>query len=63
MIIQSNSRIFTSAVFGTGTNDTAANIASKSLSTQQEYLSSSGISNIGTRLPTLPSNQRVAKDR
>jgi hypothetical protein len=61
-MIQSNSKIFTTAVFGLGTNETSANLVNKNLSTQQEYLSSSKVSNLGTRLPQLPSNQRVAKD-
>lgn len=62
-MIQSNSKIFTTSLFGTGTNDIAKNITNKNLSTQQEYLASSGISNLGTRLPRIPSNQRVAKDK
>lgn len=61
-MIQSNSKIFTTTLFGTGTNDTTANLTSKNLNTQQEYLGSSGISNMGTILPRVPSNQRVAKD-
>lgn len=62
MMLQSNSKIFTTSLFGTGTNDTAGNIVNKNLNVQEEYLSSSGISNLGTRVPKVPSNQRVAKD-
>jgi hypothetical protein len=62
-MIQSNSKIFTTALFGTGANDTTGNLANKNLITQQEYLGSSGISHMGTRLPRIPSNQRVAKDK
>jgi hypothetical protein len=62
MITQSNSKIFTTNIFGVGTNDISANLVNKNLTTQQEYLGSSGISNLGTRLPQIPSNQRVAKD-
>jgi hypothetical protein len=61
-MIQSNSKIFTTSLFGTGTNDTSANLVNKNLTTQQEYLSSSGISNMGTTFPLVPSNQRIAKD-
>jgi hypothetical protein len=61
-MIQSNSKIFTTTLFGVGTNDTSGNLVNKNLTTQQEYLGSSGISNLGTRLPRVPSNQRVAKD-
>jgi len=62
-MIQSNSKIFTTALFGVGANDTTANLANKNLTTQQEYLGSSGISHLGTILPRVPSNQRVAKDK
>ena len=61
-MIQSNSKIFTTTLFGNGTNATANNLVNKNLTTQQEYLGSSGISHMGTRLPRVPSNQRVAKD-
>jgi len=61
-MIQSNSKIFTTTVFGLGTNDISANLVNKNLTTQEEYLASSGISNLGTVLPKIPSNQRVAKD-
>jgi hypothetical protein len=61
-MIQSNSKIFTTALFGAGTNDTTGNLVSKNLTAQQEYVGSSGISHLGTQLPRVPSNQRVAKD-
>lgn len=62
-MIQSNSKIFTTALFGTGTNNTTENLANKNLMTQQEYLGSSRVSHLGTILPRVPSNQRVAKDK
>lgn len=62
-MIQSNSKIFTTSLFGKSTNDTAGNIVNKNLNTQQEYLGSSGISNLSTKRPRIPSNQRVAKDK
>jgi hypothetical protein len=61
-MLQSNSKIFTTTLFGVGTNQTSSELASKNLETAQTYLNSSGISNLGTILPRLPSNQRVAKD-
>ena len=61
-MIQSNSKIFTNTLFGTGTNQSGTDLVNKNLTTQQEYLGSSGISHLGTRLPRVPSNQRVAKD-
>ncbi len=62
-MIQSNSKIFTTTLFGTSTNQTSTDLASKNLATQEEYLGSSGISNLGTRLPRVPSNQQIAKDK
>jgi hypothetical protein len=62
-MIQSNSKIFTTTLFGKSTGDIAANLSNKNLTTQETYLSSSGISNMGTRLPKLPSNQRIAKGK
>ena len=61
-MLQSNSNIFTTAIFGTGTDKDAGELVAKNLDTQQKYLSSSPVSNMGTRLPNLPSNQKVAKD-
>jgi len=62
-MIQSNSKIFTDALFGTGTDMTASELAQKNLTTQQEYLASSSYSNLNTKLPVVPSNQRIAKDK
>lgn len=61
-MIQSNSKLFTDTLFGTGTNQLSTDLVNKNLTTQQEYLASSGISHLGTRLPRVPSNQRVARD-
>lgn len=63
-MLQSNSKIFSTSLFGTGTNDIAANLVSKNLTTTEKYLDSSGgISNMGTMRPRVPSNQRIAKDK
>lgn len=62
-MIQSNSKIFTTTLFGTGSNETATSISNTILTTQQKYLGSSGFSNLGTILPRVPSNQRIAKDK
>lgn len=61
-MIQSNSKIFTTALFGSSTDQTITDLADKNLSTQEIYLGSSGISNLGTRVPRVPSNQKIAKD-
>lgn len=61
MTLESNSKIFTSTVFGTGTSASAADLTAKDRTTQETYLSSSIVSNLSTRVPKVPSNQRVAK--
>lgn len=61
-MIQSNSKIFTDALFGLSTNDTAGALVNKDLTTQEQYLGSSAFSNLSITLPRVPSNQRVAKD-
>jgi hypothetical protein len=61
MNIESNSKIFTDTVFGVGTDQTSTDLVAKDTNTQETYLSSSSYSNMSTRLPRVPSNQRVAK--
>ena len=61
MTIESNSKIFTDTVFGLSTDATSAALVEKDRTTQETYLSSSSYSNMGTELPRVPSNQRVAK--
>jgi hypothetical protein len=62
-MIQSNSKIFTNRIFGNGTNQTSTVLSSITLLAQEKYLESSGISNMGTIVPRVPSNQKIAKDR
>lgn len=61
MTTESNSKIFTDTVFGLSTNASSADLTKKETTTQETYLSSSSYSNMGTRVPRVPSNQRVAK--
>lgn len=61
MTTESNSKIFTDTVFGLSTDATSAALVEKDRSTQETYLSSSSYSNMSTRVPRVPSNQRVAK--
>ncbi len=62
MTLESNSKIFTDTVFGVGTNQSAADLTEKDRTTQETYLASSSYSKLSTRVPRVPSNQRVAKD-
>jgi hypothetical protein len=61
MTAESNSKIFTDTVFGVSSDQLAADLTEKDRTTQESYLSSSSYSNMGTELPRVPSNQRVAK--
>ena len=59
----SNSQIFSSSVFGNSSGLTADQISENNRKTQEKYLGSSTASSMGTRLPRVPSNQRVARDK
>jgi hypothetical protein len=61
-MLQSNSKIFTTSIFGSGSDKGISELVEKNLETEEKYLSSSPISHMGTVLPTLPSNQKIAKD-
>jgi len=61
-MLQSNSKIFTTSIFGIGTDKNINQLAEKNLDVQQKYLGSSPVSHMGTKLPILPSNQKIAKD-
>lgn len=61
-MIQSNSKIFTTTLFGNGSDASSVDLIEKNLNTVETYLGSSGISNLGTSKPRVPSNQKIAKD-
>ena len=61
-MLQSNSKIFTTAIFGTGTDRDVSELVEKNIDTEQKYLASSATSNMGTKRPVVPSNQKIAKD-
>lgn len=61
-MIQSNSKIFTTTLFGIGSDVDSSVLIEKNLNTIETYLGSSQLSNFGTRLPRLPSNQKIAKE-
>jgi hypothetical protein len=61
-MLQSNSKIFTTFIFGTGTDKSVDELVEKNLDVTEKYLGSSPVSNMRTTLPTLPSNQKIAKD-
>jgi hypothetical protein len=59
----SNSKIFTDAVFGLSTSKTANELTANDTHAQETYLEAGTVSNMSTRVPRVPSNQRVAKDK
>lgn len=59
----SNSQIFTTSVFGTSSALTAEEMTTKTRTTQESFLSQSTNTNLRSGAPTVPSNQRVAKDK
>jgi hypothetical protein len=61
--MESNSKIFSSSVFGNSSGVTAAELSENNRKTQEKYLGSSTASSLSTRLPRVPSNQRIAKDK
>lgn len=59
----SNSQIFTTTVFGESSAMTAQELAQKNTATVEQYLRSYSDSNMRTKIPVVPSNQKIAKDR
>jgi hypothetical protein len=59
----SNSEIFTTTTFGTGSSLTAEEMTNKTRTTQESFLSQSANTNLGSGAPTVPTNQRIAKDK
>ena len=61
--MESNSKIFTTTVFGNSSGQTAQELAAKDRATQEKYLSTSTTSSMNTRVPRVPSNQRIARNK
>jgi len=59
----SNSSIFTNTLFGNSSGATAAELTAKDRTVQEAYLATSSASSMKTIIPTVPSNQRIAKDK
>lgn len=59
----SNSAIFSSSIFGNSSGATAAELAAKEIETQKTYLTKASEATLRTKLPKVPSNQRIAKDK
>jgi len=58
-----NSAIFTDTIFGISSGKTVAEIIEKNTSTQEEYLSQTNENKMNYKIPTIPSNQGIAKDK
>jgi len=61
--MDSNSKIFTTTVFGNSSSYTREELAVLQTQTQETYLLQSGIANMRATLPKVPSNQGIAKDK
>jgi hypothetical protein len=61
--MDSNSKIFTTTVFGNSSSYTREELAALQTQTQETYLLQSGIANMRAKLPKVPSNQGIAKDK
>ena len=59
----STSTVFTNAIFGISSGDTAANLAAKSTSTIEEVYGQYPLIKMNVTQPTIPSNQGIAKDK
>lgn len=59
----SNSKIFTSTIFGLSSGDTAAKLIQKVVNTQEEHLRYSTASSLGTQFVNVPSNQKKLSDK
>jgi len=58
-----NSSIFTDTIFGTSSGKTAAELTGKNSDTQEKYLNQTPESKMNYKIPTVPSNQGIAKDK
>ena len=61
--MESNSAIFSTAIFGTGSGDTAANLIAKTTQVIESYYNNQGLTKLNNKKPIVPSNQKVAKGR
>jgi hypothetical protein len=59
----SNSKIFTTSVFGTSSSLTSEELAMKNTETVQEYYGQYQLLKMNSALPNVPSNQGIAKDK
>jgi len=61
--MKTNSAIFTTTIFGNSSGLTKEELVDKDTSTIETYLSNFSDSTLRTKVPIIPSNQRVAKDK
>lgn len=59
----SNSAIFTTTVFGNSSAMTAKELAENNRQTQEKFLLQRSSSNLGTKMPAVPTNQGIAKEK
>jgi len=58
-----NSQIFTTTVFGNSSSQTVADLQDKNTSTIEAVYKQQGMTKMHHKQPTVPTNQRIAKDK
>ena len=61
-IMNANSNIFSTTLFGTSSGKTSEDQAAFDRKTQEMYLEATNTSNMKTTVPRIPSNQKIMKD-
>ena len=59
----SNSKIFSTTLFGSSSGLTSAELTAKNTSTIETYLQQQGMNKLNNRIPSVPSNQGKARDK
>jgi hypothetical protein len=59
----SNSKIFSTTLFGSSSGLTPDELTAKNTSTIETYLQQQGTNKLSNRIPKIPSNQGKAKDK
>jgi hypothetical protein len=58
----SNSAIFTSRIFGTGSGESQSALINRNTSTTEIIFQQQGLTKMNNKIPRMPSNQGKAKD-
>lgn len=59
----SNSSVFTTRIFGTGSGESQSSLVNKNRTTVEVIFQRQGLTKMNNRVPIIPSNQGKAKDK